>query len=100
MVLLQAELAEYKAHSPHAAQLSPQIYGLGVQQRVDSIRANAMTLSQAHKRLLHDPSLAECTFRYPLPLLPLFCLPFVLVCVSAFLLCWHILLLSCCVAKV
>ena len=63
---MQAELAEYKAQFPHAARLSPQIYGLGVQQRVEAIRANAMTLSQAHKRLLHDPSLAECTFRHVL----------------------------------
>ncbi len=61
--LLQAELADYKAHSPHAARLSPQIYGLGVQQRVDSIRANAVTLPRGASRLLHDPSLAECTFR-------------------------------------
>ncbi len=61
--LLQAELADYKAHSPHAARLSPQIYGLGVQQRVDSIRANAVTLPRGGSRLLHDPSLAECTFR-------------------------------------
>ena len=59
----QAELAEYKAQSPHAAQLSPQIYGLGVQQRVESMRANASTLSHTQKRLLLDPSLAECTFR-------------------------------------
>lgn len=61
--LLQAELADYKAHSPHAARLSPQIYGLGVQQRVDSIRANAVALPRGGSRLLHDPSLAECTFR-------------------------------------
>ncbi|KAL0040299.1 hypothetical protein WJX77_002656 [Trebouxia sp. C0004] len=61
--LRQAELADYKAHSPHAARLSPQIYGLGVQQRVDSIRANAVALPPGGSRLLHDPSLAECTFR-------------------------------------
>ncbi len=61
--LLQAELADYKAHSPHAARLSPQVYGLGVQQRVDSIRANAVALPRGGSRLLHDPSLAECTFR-------------------------------------
>ncbi len=61
--LLQAELADYKAHSPHAARLSPQVYGLGVQQRVDSIRANAVALPRRGSRLLHDPSLAECTFR-------------------------------------
>ncbi len=59
---MQAELADYKAHSPHAARLSPQIYGLGVQQRVESIRANTMTPSRGGSRLLHDPSLAECTF--------------------------------------
>ena len=43
--------------------MSPQIYGLGVQQRVESMRANAMTLSHTQRRMLHDPSLAECTFR-------------------------------------
>ena len=61
MYMLQAEEADFKAHSPHAAPLNPHIYGLGVQQRVDSIRANAM--SHGGSRLLHDPSLMQCTFR-------------------------------------
>lgn len=60
---MKAEVADYKAHSPHAAPLNPHIYGLGVQQRVESIRANAMTTSRGGSRLLHDPSLVECTFR-------------------------------------
>lgn len=60
---LQAELADRKAHAPHAAPLSPQIYGLGVQQRVESIRANALALSRGASHVARDPSLMECTFR-------------------------------------
>ena len=59
----QAEKADHKAHAPHAAPLSPHIYGLGVQQRVESIRANAMTLSRGASNVVQDPSLMECTFR-------------------------------------
>lgn len=60
---MQAEKADHKAHAPHAAPLSPQIYGLGVQQRVESIRANAMALSRGGSHVVRDPSLMECTFR-------------------------------------
>ena len=60
---LQAELADRKAHAPHAAPLSPQIYGLGVQQRVETIRANALGLSRGGSHVMRDPSLMECTFR-------------------------------------
>ena len=60
---LQAEKADHKAHAPHAAPLSPQIYGLGVQQRVESIRANATSLSRGGSNAVRDPSLMECTFR-------------------------------------
>ena len=56
-------MADFKAHAPHAARLNPQIYGLGVQQRVETLRANAMTATRGGGRLLHDPSLVECTFR-------------------------------------
>lgn len=62
-ISLQAEQADHKAHAPHAAPLSPQIYGLGVQQRVESIRANAMALSRGGSNVVRDPSLMECTFR-------------------------------------
>ena len=57
---LQAEKADHKAHAPHAAPLSPQIYGLGVQQRVESIRAH---VSRGASTMVRDPALMECTFR-------------------------------------
>lgn len=60
---LQAEKADHKAHTPHAAPLSPQIYGLGVQQRVESIRANATAVSRGGMSVVRDPALMECTFR-------------------------------------
>lgn len=60
---LQAEKADHKAHAPHAAPLSPQIYGLGVQQRVESIRAHVTALPRGGSNVVRDPALMECTFR-------------------------------------